>query len=315
MILGPRKTNIKEQRWAMLKDLTPHLKYKYPGADLPRKNLGEGKTLQKLLPKDHKGIFLDYGCGEGSMFKYIKQCYKRYPPLIVGVDPDLPRLNKAKRVLLKDGGKGFFLNTTFDNSVFWERNLQESILCIICIQVFGHILEYRLNNALRLFHFLLKPKGVLIVAFPVINNGFSFPGWKAGNDFLSLTDFRRDFKDLNHKIILSRKDFSYLTDHPSPNLLPTRYFIINEKIKLNHTCDKDKMINSKLGRNFKRYGFAIKNAIIYNTKPRKGSGDLMISFIKKREGSRHRPGHRYLYHLPYYQSPPRQDLGRVRRKE
>lgn len=282
MILSLIKINVKEQQWKMLKNLTSRFKYRYPGANLPRRNLGEGKTLQNFLPKDYKGIFLDYGCGEGSMFKYIKQYYKKYPSLIVGIDPDLSRLNKAKRLLLKDGGKGIFLNTTFDNSVFRKRNLQGSILCIICIQVFGHIPEYRLNNALRLFHFLLNPKGVLIVAFPVINDEFSFLGWKEGNDFFSLTDFQRDFEDLNHKIILSRKEFSYFTDHPSLNLLPTRYFIINEKIKLNHKCDRGRMINSKLGRKFKRYGFIIKNAIIYNTKPREGSGDLMISFIPKK---------------------------------
>lgn len=268
----------KIQTWEELEGLFCY-KYKYPGTNLPKNDLQEGIALQKFLPPFCDGIFLDYGCGEGVMLKYIKKYYKLFPPLIVAVDPDYSRLIRAKRLLLKKEGRGVFLNTTFNDLIFRKEKLQNSLSCIICVQVFGHIPEYGLINTLRTFYFLLESRGVLIIAIPFINSEFNFPKWKKGTDSFFLVNCLSNLQDPARKIIISPEKFSYFANHPKPNLLPTRRFYINEKAEIGHKCDHYKIMDSRLGKTIKKSGFIIKNAIVYRVKSEKGSGDLMISLL------------------------------------
>lgn len=269
---------VKLLSWKKLDNLSYSSKYKYPGANLPRYNLKEGRALQLMLPQKCKGIFLDYGCGEGVMFRYIKKHYKRLPPLIIGVEPDTARLNTAKKILSREGGSGIFLNTTFDNSIFRKESLQNSISCSICIQVFGHISEYKFMNALKTIHHLLKPHGLLIIAVPFVNSEFNFPKWQNGKDFFCLNNCLLNKLNPKRKSILSEKRFTYLLNNPIPNYLPIRRFFVNEKAKYGNKCNKHTIVSSRLGKIITGFGFGIKKAIVYKVKAEKGSGDLMLSF-------------------------------------
>ena len=251
--------------------------YKYPGTSLPKSHRLEGGALERFLPPFCDGVFLDYGCGEGVMFKYIKEYYNHFPSLIIGIDPDRSRLARAQKLLLKEEGKGIFLNTTFDNPVFRKESLRDSLSCIICTQIFGHIPEYRFINTLSTFHFLLEPQGVLIMAVPFINNEFSFPKWGDGADFFCLINTLRNLQDPARKIILDEKDFSHFADYSTSNLLPTRRFFINVKAEVNYRCKRDKIVDSRFGKTIAKSGFSIKDAIVYKVKTEKGSGDLMLS--------------------------------------
>jgi len=281
----------KIQLWKDLENLfRPQSQYKYPGRNLPKNDLEEGMALQKFLPPFYNdAIFLDYGCGEGTMFKYIQSFYNRLPSLTICIDPDYHRLVEAKRVLLKERGCGVFFNTTFDDQNFLKKELANSIYSIICIQVFGHISECRLINALKTFYFLLESGGTLIVAIPFVNNEFRFPKWRNGVDFFCLVNCLSNLQDLSRKIIVTEKKFSYFADHSTPNLLPTRRFYINEKTEVDHKCELYKIINSRLGKLFRKTGFIIKNAIVYRVKHERGSGDLMIAFSPNKQFSTKKP--------------------------
>lgn len=103
--------------WKKLKGLHLTHRYVYPEKignliveiQDPGKHLREARLLQKYLPKHCGEILLDYGCGDGKMFRYIREYYKKYPSLIVGIDPDYTRLIKAREKLLSDGGGWCFL--------------------------------------------------------------------------------------------------------------------------------------------------------------------------------------------------------------
>lgn len=277
----------KKEYWKGLEKLhlTSHYRYFWGKAENiveiqdPGKSVREVKIMQKYLPKHCGEVLLDYGCGEGKMFKYIKERYKKYP-LIIGVDPDKFRLEKARKKLLSDNGMGVFLNTTLKNKIFYQTSLKNSIFCALCIQVLGHLPTYELYEILSVFHHLLEFQGTLIIAIPVVNNEFEFPKWERGNDFFHLVNLSLSPKSPKFRILIDVNKFNFFINHPRKDLLPVRSFFINEKIEIGHICDRNKIESSSIGRVLKKCGFVIEKVEVYS-KHEKGIGDIMIKTIKK----------------------------------
>lgn len=176
------------------------------------------------------------------------------------------------------GGDGVFLNTKLENKVFSHENLKNSLFCILCIQVLGHIPSSSLNHVIGVFHRLLEPRGTLIIAIPIVNNEFNFPKWDKRDDFFHLVNLALGPKHSEFRIALDKNKFDYITEHPQKNLLPVRSFFLKEKIEIGHVCLKDRVESTSIGRVLKKYKFIIKNAEIYS-KHERGVGDLMMKII------------------------------------
>ncbi|MBL6751633.1 MAG: class I SAM-dependent methyltransferase [Nevskia sp.] len=116
------------------------------------------KDLERLIPgrKPAYPVIVDVGCGWGRSFRLLHGRFA--PQRLIGVDVD-PRMIQAARAEVERHG----IAVDFRNANSSHLPLaNESVDMIFCHQTFHHIVEQ--EEALREFHRILKPGGVMLFA-------------------------------------------------------------------------------------------------------------------------------------------------------
>ncbi len=108
---------------------------------------------------------LDVGYGGGTFIPSLAQLSKE----VHGIDT-MPYPGKIVRILKKEGVRaklivGSIFKTTYKSNYF-DR--------IVCISVLEHFKGQQLNRAIREMYRLLKPKGSIVLGFPVKNSATDF---------------------------------------------------------------------------------------------------------------------------------------------
>lgn len=243
------------------------------------KEKNEFKMLNKYIPKFKGGIFLDYGCGDGRMNFIYHDLLGHYSSFI-GIDPDPIRLQQAKEKFFNEINvkkRALFLNTLFNDKLDYKlKKLENSIDCIICIQVLGHVSIIDFEKILCIFRYLLASHGKLILAIPVVGSNFKFNRWKIGNDFFHIVNLSLDPSHKNFRVLIDPDRIEFFID--TGYLMPVRAFFIPKEIqKTGPFYNISKIAQSSyLGQSLRKYGFKIEHAEIY-AKYVDGLGDMIIS--------------------------------------
>jgi len=101
-------------------------------------------------------VIVDFGCGFGRSFKLLEERFR--PIRIVGIDAD-PKMLARSRLEARRHGLPVELKRTRNSSLPLG---DESVDMIFCHQTFHHLVDQR--RALREFHRVLKPEGLLLFA-------------------------------------------------------------------------------------------------------------------------------------------------------
>lgn len=114
--------------------------------------------LQSLIAdrRESYPAIVDVGCGWGHSLQLLNDCFRPERLVAIDVDPNMVAAASAKA--LRQGLKVEFQTTTGSHL----RLPDESIDLVFCHQTFHHLVDQ--EDALREFHRVLKPNGVLLFA-------------------------------------------------------------------------------------------------------------------------------------------------------
>lgn len=113
--------------------------------------------LQRMMhPARPFERILDAGCGRGRSIRLLTERF--HPRSIVGLDPDLPLLERARNGLSDMEGDIELLHASATSIPLPD----ESVDMVFCHQTFHHIADQ--ETAIREFYRVLKPGGVLLFA-------------------------------------------------------------------------------------------------------------------------------------------------------
>lgn len=113
--------------------------------------------LQRLLPKSlHQPTILDVGCGRGNSFQLLAEQFQ--PRQITGIEIDAELLPDARRAAEGCACPATVLAGNIEVLPFADH----SVDMVFCHQSFHHIIQH--HQALREFHRVLKPGGLLLFA-------------------------------------------------------------------------------------------------------------------------------------------------------
>lgn len=116
------------------------------------------KELERLIPerRDSYPIIVDIGCGSGRSFKML---FDRFAPQrLIGVDIDPGMIAVATSRAAKDGVSVEFMCGSSSRLALPDGYAD----IVFCHQTFHHLVDQ--ENALREFHRVLKPGGMLFFA-------------------------------------------------------------------------------------------------------------------------------------------------------
>ena len=129
--------------------------YKLFGINISKKyHQARHDVSLELLNPQKSDIILDAGCGDGSWdFRIAKKCKK-----IIGVDISKNAFLKSKKKALKNMS---FQKMNIESLKFPNKSFDK----IYCVEAIEHLLHY--EKALKEFNRVLKPRGKLIVSYPL----------------------------------------------------------------------------------------------------------------------------------------------------
>jgi ubiquinone/menaquinone biosynthesis C-methylase UbiE len=99
---------------------------------------------------------VDVGCGWGFSFKLLDERFK--PQHLVGIDVDSRMLAAARAEAERHGLSVEFQKTTGSRLMIPDQSMD----MVFCLQTFHRIIDQ--EKALRGFHRVLKPEGLLLFA-------------------------------------------------------------------------------------------------------------------------------------------------------
>ena len=114
--------------------------------------------LERLIPdrRDSYGVIVDVGCGWGRSFELLQRRFA--PSALIGIDVSTEMLQAAAA---EAGKHGISVDLRQANSASLPLP-SESVDMVFCHQTFHHLVDQ--DSALREFHRVLKPGGLLLFA-------------------------------------------------------------------------------------------------------------------------------------------------------
>jgi 2-polyprenyl-3-methyl-5-hydroxy-6-metoxy-1,4-benzoquinol methylase len=122
-------------------------------------------TTKKLTDKVNgsRNISVDFGCQRGFVTTHLCLKYNQ----VFGVDIDKKALKIAKKVLMSEGFKNFYLINNEPNEIKIDNIKKETVDLIVCNDVLEHVSD--LKGIILEFKRILKKNGHLIISIPTEN--------------------------------------------------------------------------------------------------------------------------------------------------
>ena len=116
------------------------------------------KDLERLIPSRRNSypVIVDVGCGRGRSFRRLHDLFA--PELVVGVDIEADLLRLAARETVGAGRAVSLIHGTSCDLPLADRSAD----MLFCHQTFHHFVDQ--ESAIREFHRVLKPGGLLLLA-------------------------------------------------------------------------------------------------------------------------------------------------------
>ena len=178
-------------------------KSKYP---IHPKHLVKTESPWYLKDINANDLVLDLGCGNGQhSLKAARKCRK-----IIGVDYDASQLKIAKETAKNKRIKNIkFLKADLEKKLFFKKSSFDKILCL-------DVLEHLNNRELFLLEIkrVLKPQGVVFIAVPNKNTSWKKLQKKAGLNYYSDPDHKKEYSLEEVKSIFEKRGFKVLSIKP-----------------------------------------------------------------------------------------------------